>query len=60
MKASEVTLAIREAIVNGLEKTREIVAFVKNYIIEKMSCNNFLSVQVSISFFLFWINFAYF
>ena len=53
VKASQVNLAIREAIVNGLEKTGEIVAFVRNFIIEKLSCDNFLSEKVSITFFLF-------
>ena len=50
VKASQVNLAIREAIVNGLEKTGEIVAFVRNFIIEKLSCDNFLSEKVSITF----------
>ena len=53
VKASQVTLAIREAIATGLEKTGEIVAFVRNFIIEKLSCDKFLSENVSITFFLF-------
>lgn len=46
VQLSQVTLAVREAIVSGVELTTQILKFAKEFIVEKTSCNNFLSKAI--------------